>query len=162
MCQPSCRASVSRTAYSTTDRPNSACSAFSSASSSRPCSAASVRQPCARTSTASSAIGIGPPPHVAPSIPACRNRQRVQLLRTLSIGVRTHREEPSMPLALLALAISAFAIGTTEFVPTGLLPGIAEDLGVDIPAAGLLFSVYSLGVLSLVPLLTAAATPLRP
>ena len=43
-----------------------------------------------------------------------------------------------MPLALLALAISAFAIGTTEFVPTGLLPEIAADFGVDITAAGLL------------------------
>ncbi|HLU57231.1 MAG TPA: MFS transporter [Pseudonocardia sp.] len=66
-----------------------------------------------------------------------------------------------MPLALLALAISAFAIGTTEFVPTGLLPGIAEDLGVDIPAAGLLISGYALGVFVGAPLLTAAATPLR-
>ena len=66
-----------------------------------------------------------------------------------------------MPLALLALAISAFAIGTTEFVPTGLLPEIAADFGVDIPAAGLLISGYALGVFVGAPLLTAAATPLR-
>ncbi|OZM84069.1 MFS transporter [Pseudonocardia sp. MH-G8] len=66
-----------------------------------------------------------------------------------------------MPLALLALAISAFAIGTTEFVPTGLLPEIAADFGVDIPAAGLLISGYALGVFVGAPLLTAAATRLR-
>ncbi|QYN36301.1 MFS transporter [Pseudonocardia sp. DSM 110487] len=66
-----------------------------------------------------------------------------------------------MPLALLALAISAFAIGTTEFVPTGLLPEIAAEFGVDIPAAGLLISGYALGVFVGAPLLTAAATRLR-
>lgn len=66
-----------------------------------------------------------------------------------------------MPLALLALAISAFAIGTTEFVPTGLLPDIATDFGVDIPTAGLLVSGYALGVFVGAPLITAAATPLR-
>lgn len=66
-----------------------------------------------------------------------------------------------MPLALLALAISAFAIGTTEFVPTGLLPEIAADFHVDIPAAGLLVSGYALGVFVGAPLLSAAATPLR-
>jgi len=43
-----------------------------------------------------------------------------------------------MPLALLALALSAFAIGTTEFVIVGLLPTMAQDLNVSIPSAGLL------------------------
>jgi hypothetical protein len=43
-----------------------------------------------------------------------------------------------MPVALLALAISAFGIGTTEFAVAGLLPDIAADLGVDIPTAGML------------------------
>src|SRR4051812_3993921 len=43
-----------------------------------------------------------------------------------------------MPIALLALTISAFAIGTTEFVIVGLLPTIAADLGVNLPSAGLL------------------------
>lgn len=40
-----------------------------------------------------------------------------------------------MPLALLALAIGAFGIGTTEFVITGVLPQVADDFGVSIPAA---------------------------
>lgn len=51
-----------------------------------------------------------------------------------------------MPIALLALAISAFAIGTTEFVIMGLLPEVAESLHVTIPAAGWLISGYALGV----------------
>jgi predicted MFS family arabinose efflux permease len=60
-----------------------------------------------------------------------------------------------MPIALLALTVSAFAIGTTEFVIVGLLPTIAADLQVDLPAAGLLVSLYALGVAVGAPLLTA-------
>ncbi|AXA90017.1 MFS transporter [Massilia sp. YMA4] len=60
-----------------------------------------------------------------------------------------------MPIALLALTISAFAIGTTEFVIVGLLPTIAADLGVTLPSAGLLVSLYALGVAIGAPLLTA-------
>ena len=51
-----------------------------------------------------------------------------------------------MPVALLALALSAFAIGTTEFVIMGLLPNVAGDLNVSIPSAGWLISGYALGV----------------
>ena len=50
-----------------------------------------------------------------------------------------------MPAALLALAIGAFGIGTTEFVIMGLLPEVATDFGVSIPSAGLLISGYALG-----------------
>lgn len=60
-----------------------------------------------------------------------------------------------MPLALLALTISAFAIGTTEFVIVGLIPTIATDLGVSVPSAGLLVSLYALGVAVGAPVLTA-------
>ncbi|AXB47608.1 MFS transporter [Amycolatopsis albispora] len=60
-----------------------------------------------------------------------------------------------MPVALFALAISAFGIGTTEFVIMGLLPEVAADFGVSIPAAGLLISGYALGVVVGAPLLTA-------
>ncbi|MEU6997006.1 MFS transporter [Nonomuraea sp. NPDC046570] len=59
-----------------------------------------------------------------------------------------------MPLALFALAISAFGIGTTEFIINGLLPEMAGDLGVSIPTAGLLVSGYALGVFVGAPLLT--------
>lgn len=60
-----------------------------------------------------------------------------------------------MPIALVALTISAFAIGTTEFVIVGLLPTIAADLGVTLPSAGLLVSLYALGVAVGAPVLTA-------
>jgi len=58
-----------------------------------------------------------------------------------------------MPIPLLALAISAFAIGTTEFLIMGLLPDVARDLNVTIPAAGLLVTGYALGVAAGAPLL---------
>jgi DHA1 family inner membrane transport protein len=63
-----------------------------------------------------------------------------------------------MPAALLALAISAFGIGTTEFVIMGLLPEVAGDFGVSIPSAGLLISGYALGVVVGAPVLTALAS----
>lgn len=62
-----------------------------------------------------------------------------------------------MPLALWALTISAFAVGTTEFVIVGLIPTIAADLGVSLPSAGLLVSLYALGVTIGAPVLTALA-----
>ncbi|MEU9289477.1 MFS transporter [Streptomyces sp. NPDC048275] len=63
-----------------------------------------------------------------------------------------------MPLALLALAIGAFGIGTTEFVIMGVLPQVADDFGVTIPTAGWLVSGYALGVVVGAPLLTALGT----
>jgi len=60
-----------------------------------------------------------------------------------------------MPLALFALTIAAFAIGTTEFVIVGLIPTIAGDLGVGLPSAGLLVSLYALGVAVGAPILSA-------
>jgi predicted MFS family arabinose efflux permease len=60
-----------------------------------------------------------------------------------------------MPLALWALTLSAFAIGTTEFVIVGLIPTIAASLGVSLPSAGLLVSLYALGVAIGAPVLTA-------
>jgi MFS transporter, DHA1 family, inner membrane transport protein len=58
-------------------------------------------------------------------------------------------------LPLLALAVAAFAIGTTEFVIMGLLPEVASDLKVSIPSAGMLVSGYALGVAVGAPLLAA-------
>ncbi|MET7638733.1 MFS transporter [Streptomyces sp. NPDC005438] len=63
-----------------------------------------------------------------------------------------------MPLALLALAISAFGIGTTEFVMMGLLPQVAQDLGTSVPSAGHLVSAYAIGVVIGAPLLTSLGT----
>ncbi|WP_144550770.1 MFS transporter [Bacillus sp. X1(2014)] len=57
--------------------------------------------------------------------------------------------------ALLALAISAFAIGTTEFISVGLLPLIAQDLHIPVTTAGLTVSLYALGVMFGAPVLTS-------
>ncbi|MPW16113.1 MFS transporter [Paraburkholderia sp. CNPSo 3157] len=65
-----------------------------------------------------------------------------------------------MPIPLLALAISAFAIGTTEFVIMGLLPEVAKDLSVSLPSAGLLVSGYALGVAVGAPLLAVVTSKL--
>ena len=65
-----------------------------------------------------------------------------------------------MPIALLALTLSAFAIGTTEFVIVGLIPTVAADLGVGLPSAGLLVSLYALGVAVGAPVLTALTSRL--
>ncbi|WP_366935583.1 MFS transporter [Chitinophaga sp.] len=63
-----------------------------------------------------------------------------------------------MPGALWALTISAFAIGTTEFVAVGILPTIAESLRVPVSTSGLLVSMYALGVAIGGPFLTALTT----
>ncbi|HEQ0200827.1 MULTISPECIES: MFS transporter [Pseudomonas] len=55
---------------------------------------------------------------------------------------------------LLALAIGAFGIGTTEFTPMGLLPVIADGVGVGIPSAGMLVTAYAVGVMLGAPLMT--------
>ncbi|MEV7978764.1 MFS transporter [Streptomyces sp. NPDC086519] len=59
-----------------------------------------------------------------------------------------------MPLALLALAVVTFGIGTTEFATMGLLPQIADGVGVSVPHAGNLVSAYALGVVVGAPVLT--------
>ncbi|MDD1015322.1 MFS transporter [Pseudomonas rubra] len=65
-----------------------------------------------------------------------------------------------MPLSLIILALSAFAIGTTEFVIMGLLPEVAADLGVSIPGAGWLVTGYALGVAIGAPFMALATSRL--
>ncbi|MGR3207566.1 MFS transporter [Bacillus glycinifermentans] len=60
--------------------------------------------------------------------------------------------------ALLALAVSAFAIGTTEFISVGLLPLIADDLHISVTTAGLTVSLYALGVTFGAPVLTSVTS----
>ncbi len=67
-----------------------------------------------------------------------------------------------MPRALLALAIGAFGIGTTEFVVLGMLPEIAEGLDVSVSAVGLLISAYAIGVVVGAPTLTALGVRFTP
>jgi len=63
-------------------------------------------------------------------------------------------------LVLFALAIGAFAIGTTEFATMSLLPYFAPELGIDAPTAGHVISAYALGVVVGAPLITVAAARL--
>ncbi|MFF8290882.1 Cmx/CmrA family chloramphenicol efflux MFS transporter [Streptomyces sp. NPDC016309] len=61
-----------------------------------------------------------------------------------------------MPLAVYILGLSVFALGTSEFMLSGLLPPIAEDMGVSIPRAGLLISAFAIGMVIGAPLLAVA------
>lgn len=74
--------------------------------------------------------------------------------QTTAIG-KTASTSKRLPAALWALTISAFGIGTTEFVIVGLLPTVATDLKISIPSAGLLVSLYAIGVAIGAPILTA-------
>ncbi|MDT3424740.1 putative MFS family arabinose efflux permease [Paenibacillus forsythiae] len=65
------------------------------------------------------------------------------------------KESNRSNLALLALAISAFAIGTTEFISVGLLPLIAEDFNISVTLTGLTVTLYALGVTFGAPILTS-------
>ena len=77
-----------------------------------------------------------------------------------SIAINRQKEKGGTP-ALLALAISAFGIGTTEFVPVGLLSAISGDLGISITLAGLLISGYAIGVAIGAPILTALTSKMN-
>ncbi|MFD0078334.1 Cmx/CmrA family chloramphenicol efflux MFS transporter [Streptomyces sp. NPDC127166] len=61
-----------------------------------------------------------------------------------------------MPLAVYILGLSVFALGTSEFMLSGLLPPLAEDMGVSIPRAGLLISAFAIGMVVGAPLLAVA------
>ncbi|MFX1706621.1 MFS transporter [Chitinophaga sp. CC14] len=66
-----------------------------------------------------------------------------------------------LPAALWALTISAFAIGTTEFVMVGILPTVAHSMNVSVSAAGLQVTLYALGVAIGGPILTALTSHVR-
>lgn len=67
-----------------------------------------------------------------------------------------------MPLAIYALALAAFAIGSAEFIVSGILPPLATDLAVSIPAAGMLVTVYAIGVAIGGPVLTVMTARYSP
>src|SRR5699024_6857047 len=99
-------------------------------------------------------VGISPLPASAagPSRPA------------LAAPLLSYPPTPRAPLSpgrlrlvILAMSLGAFAIGTTECASMCLLPQIADDLGVSIPRAGMLITLYALGVVIGAPLVTIAA-----
>ncbi|MFE6690543.1 Cmx/CmrA family chloramphenicol efflux MFS transporter [Streptomyces sp. NPDC057743] len=58
-----------------------------------------------------------------------------------------------MPFVLYVLALAVFAQGTSEFMLSGLIPDIAADLAVSIPAAGALTSAFAVGMVIGAPLM---------
>ncbi|MHC5256333.1 MFS transporter [Streptomyces sp. UC4497] len=61
-----------------------------------------------------------------------------------------------MPLPIVALALTAFALGTAELVPNGLLPLISDDLAVSVSQAGWVTTSFALGAMIGGPLVAAA------
>lgn len=61
-----------------------------------------------------------------------------------------------MPVAVYILGLAVFALGTSEFMLSGLLPPIADDMGVSIPRVGLLISAFAIGMVIGAPLLAVA------
>lgn len=61
-----------------------------------------------------------------------------------------------IPLSVYVLGLAVFALGTSEFMLSGLLPPIAEDMQVSIPRAGLLISAFAIGMVVGAPLLAVA------
>lgn len=75
---------------------------------------------------------------------------------TLYMRTPSDTDRSRMPLAVHVLGLSVFALGTSEFMLSGLLPPIAEDMGVSIPRAGLLISAFAIGMVVGAPLLAVA------
>src|SRR5687767_15476063 len=74
-------------------------------------------------------------------------------MTTTTPATETATKPAHFGLAVLALAMGGFAIGTTEFVTMGLLPQIADGVDVSIPAAGNVISAYAVGVVVGAPVL---------
>jgi MFS transporter, DHA1 family, inner membrane transport protein len=80
--------------------------------------------------------------------------------RTTDRAAPADRRGLRVALAIAALALGGFAIGTTEFVTMGLLPDISHGVGVDIPTGGHLISAYALGVVVGAPVIAALGSRL--
>lgn len=73
-----------------------------------------------------------------------------------SPGSPDSRSNARMPLAVYILGLSVFALGTSEFMLSGILPAVADDMNVTIPQAGLLISAFAIGMVVGAPLLAVA------
>lgn len=71
-------------------------------------------------------------------------------------GQQVRRVDVGMPIAVYVLGLSVFALGTSEFMLSGLLQPVARDMGVTIPTAGLLISAFAIGMVVGAPVLAAA------
>jgi DHA1 family inner membrane transport protein len=70
------------------------------------------------------------------------------------LSIKEQANKKSFSISLLSLTLGSFAIGMTEFVIMGLLPNVADDLGVSISSAGQLITMYALGVAVGAPIMT--------
>ena len=105
---------------------------------------------CGRRTTYQGAMPPSPGP-LKPDIPAAR-----AFAPGSAPDVTPATGRPRMPLSVYVLALCVFALGTSEFMLSGLLPSIATDLGVTIPRAGLLISAFAIGMVVGAPLLAVA------
>ncbi|GAA2707361.1 MFS transporter [Streptomyces luteosporeus] len=81
------------------------------------------------------------------------------MIRSFALVMNMPNASPSrtpMPVAVHVLGLSVFALGTSEFMLSGLLQPIARDMDVSIPQAGLLVSAFAIGMVVGAPLLAAA------
>lgn len=100
----------------------------------------------------------GSPDGASPtSAPTSAATDRSSALTKSTSGASAAQPGGRPGLALLALALGGFTIGTTEFATMGLLTNIADDLGASIPAAGHTITAYALGVVLGAPLITVLA-----
>lgn len=82
-------------------------------------------------------------------------------LTTPKIPAATSHSPTVIALAIVSLALGGFGIGVTEFAMMGLLPNVAEGIGVDVPTAGHVISAYALGVVVGAPLLVSVSAKMR-
>jgi DHA1 family inner membrane transport protein len=75
-------------------------------------------------------------------------------------SIQTTPRTAHVGLAILALALGGFAIGTTEFVTMGLLPDIAHGIDESIPTTGHIISAYAVGVVVGAPVIVSLAARL--
>lgn len=76
-------------------------------------------------------------------------------IRRRALPLQTEITARRRAIVMVAMALGAFAIGTTEFVSMGLLPLIADDFGISEENASTLITIYAMGVVVGAPLIAA-------
>src|SRR4051794_41505378 len=79
----------------------------------------------------------------------------------MRVTVDSMNKRTPLPLVIHVLALGTFLMGTTEFVVAGLLPEIAGDLEVSVAQAGLLITVFAVGMIAGAPLMAMLTLRLR-
>lgn len=74
---------------------------------------------------------------------------------------RLGNPEARLPLVTYVLAAGVFLMGTTEFVVAGILPQIADDLGITVANAGLMITVFAVGMIIGTPMMAIATLRLQ-